>query len=647
MNNRILSPFIVFFIASFFASSVFAGELKSVPLTNINTELIHREFIGNDASENETDVGYIRFCQEFSDLSRFNTFGVDMPMSMYIPVSKQIMSMYDGVEITAIYCAVGSTTRTEVPIEIFLGTDMGHLQYSQAATLPGTGEMTRIELDKPFVVDGTKDLCFGFNIDSLEGDYPILTDGAVKSYGELCGVVRYEAGSSYSFMRMSESDLGNLMLYAEYSGKVEKKLVPWITYTGTPQRIMSAYPETTIPYEIDIYNMGTVPISSVEAEVSINAGEPVTFTGKKFIGPGAANYIMADLTVPNMPGKYNMLFRLKKINDEPVNPDLVEEFYHPLYVIPTDIKYTQRVVCEEFTGTWCGICPEGIWGMEYMNKKYPDTFIGLPIHYDDNLTSATTYDVVKRYNPNEVFPYMTVNRDEIYSGFKPNPTNLEGLQKQFTSNPAVVDLKVDAIIENNETAKTDVTMTFGVSETKADYRIAIVLLEKDIHAVQTNYYSGGGLGECGGWEFKPYEVGYTFPETVVDMFDAMGLPKSVPSEIEAGMPIVFSYDVPLINVNNKENIQIVAMLIDMQTGCIVNAAKFDSTTNIEKNIQSENIRLSVGKGTLKLTGSYSEAEIFNLSGLKVADITNNEVVNLQSGVYIVRVKERIQKIIIR
>ena len=58
-----------------------------------------------------------------------------------------------------------------------------------------------------------------------------------------------------------------------------------------------------------------------------------------------------------------------------------------LLVAIASAQTTRRVVIEEFTGAWCGACPDAAIKIEEIEHDYPDNTIGLAWHEWDDLRS--------------------------------------------------------------------------------------------------------------------------------------------------------------------------------------------------------------------------------------------------------------------
>ncbi|HYM21255.1 MAG TPA: Omp28-related outer membrane protein [Candidatus Kapabacteria bacterium] len=56
---------------------------------------------------------------------------------------------------------------------------------------------------------------------------------------------------------------------------------------------------------------------------------------------------------------------------------------------------TKKVLLEEFTGSWCGWCPRGIWAIEQLEQKYPNTFIPVAFHNSDPMQIPTGQDTLE------------------------------------------------------------------------------------------------------------------------------------------------------------------------------------------------------------------------------------------------------------
>ncbi len=336
------------------------------------------------------------------------------------------------------------------------------------------------------------------------------------------------------------------------------------------------------------------------------------------------------------------------VNDE-------HEFTTSGEILTQAYQPTKRVVAEETTGTWCGFCPGGIVAMEDMHEKYPDTFIGIAVHGDD-IMAVDNYLSYMYIFTEGLFPQGVVMRKAVC-----DPTQFETYYKQRIHEPAWADISVTAEwTDDTYTALKTVTNTkFATSAEELGMRLALVIIENDVHGTtssynQSNYYSGGRYGEMGGWENKPDPVpakDMYYQEVARHIYDdpEMGIKGSLPNQVTRDVDYKFSRELEMPNnVLVPENCEVVAMLLDSQTGAILNAAKCKiNTSEAVESVKgdalaskvystSEGIRVELQAGV-----AQTSVNVYALDGTLVystisGDATINCPVNGR-GVYLVRI----------
>ncbi len=238
--------------------------------------------------------------------------------------------------------------------------------------------------------------------------------------------------------------------------------------------------------------------------------------------------------------------------------------------------FPRRIVMEEGTGTWCGYCVRGIETIERLSKEYPDNFIGIALHNSDEMANMENYSAIA--NRFSEFPSCIINRtspmDPNYPEVKDVVEKLkDGAEAKITASAVYASKDYSSVTVNTET-------TFGFSDnTTADYRIAYVVVEDNVGPyVQSNYYSGEGLSESDymyGWSQKGAKVKIEFNEVARGIYGGVnGMKGSVPTDIKEGEKYEYEYSFILPkNIQDKNNISIVTLLIDNNSDEIVNADK--------------------------------------------------------------------------
>lgn len=234
-------------------------------------------------------------------------------------------------------------------------------------------------------------------------------------------------------------------------------------------------------------------------------------------------------------------------------------------------RFPRVQVIEEATGTWCGWCVRGIVGMNQLEEKYPDTFIGLAIHGDDPYTTDSYAPFLQRISG---YPFALINRS--YScGTKPEEM-LTAYEAMAALGEAEGEAKiVDAHYTDSKYSAVEVTVEsrFAKSHSKEDYRLAFVVVEDSIRDRQANFYSGGANGEMGGFESLT-DNPYVYLRHVVRLIDAYdGIPGSIPQQITANKTYTYTHTITMPKVKMRRRVSLVVLLLRDGGVSIVNASR--------------------------------------------------------------------------
>lgn len=373
-------------------------------------------------------------------------------------------------------------------------------------------------------------------------------------------------------------------------------------------------------------NLSTKAIKGYKVEYNIDNGETQTIEKTTYLTGGSSTSFSIDVPAINEFGMHTVNMKLVSVNGiedaNPVNNDVVA------YIKVTENSFVRRMVVEEGTGTWCGWCPKGIVAFEYMDEKYPDTFIGIAAH-DRDVFSEDTYAPIQNYF--DSYPNCIINRDQ-QKVCSPLSGNLESEYKNLVRDQAVASMVTSANLEDN-VVHAKVTATFANPGKDLDYRIAFVILEDSITGVtQANAYAGGANGEMGGFENLPNPAPIKFNHVARGIFDYNGIENSMPSEVEVGEFYDFTKDIELPRVQSTKYLSIVALLINGKTGIIDNAAKAHIETGATdiRNNEITNVSIYVTPEGTICCSEEGKLEVFNLQGIQVPGH------NLTHGVYIVK-----------
>ena len=247
--------------------------------------------------------------------------------------------------------------------------------------------------------------------------------------------------------------------------------------------------------------------------------------------------------------------------------------------------YPRKIVMEEATGTWCGWCVRGIETIERMSQEYPDNFIGIGLHSGDAMANPVNYNPITSIF--KAYPNCIFNRNSN-GAVSVDYYSAKRVVEQY-KNDAIAKISSKAVFANSEKSQVKVSTesTFGFSENGASYRIAYVVLEDKVGPyMQNNAYAGNSSYDnpsnyMYNWVQKSSPTEVLFNDVARGIFgSADGVDGSVPKNLTEGVAYSFDYVFTLpTNITNKDNIRIVVLLLDGNTGEILNADQSAVTTD--------------------------------------------------------------------
>ena len=302
-----------------------------------------------------------------------------------------------------------------------------------------------------------------------------------------------------------------------------------------------------------------------------------------------------------------------------------------------------KAVLEEGTGMWCGYCPRGFVGLELMNEKYPDLFVGVSYHNGDILEIMSSTEF-----PSDVpgFPDAWLDRvhetdayhGDDYSGYGFALDDVY-LARSAEIAPASVDVTAEWADDAQQTINVTGTVTFIKDVTGVDYRMAYILVADDLHGegqnwLQSNYFSGDtNYAESEGMDVfvngGSSVAGLHYNDVAVLTSDIKGIAGSLPSDFKTAAPETCTYQFNVADavntsgeniIQDKSKLRVVAVLVDAATGEVLNSNKC-------------NVGGQGGTGiaaTLSQKGEIESVEYFDASGRRVSSPSN--------GLYIKSVK---------
>ena len=379
-----------------------------------------------------------------------------------------------------------------------------------------------------------------------------------------------------------------------------------------------------------LVNHGTANITNIDYELTVGeetltAQARVTLRGPYY---GRTADVKVPMPVLDKKGAYDSSIRVLKVNGQDnLDPNPSTRFTMVYVAEPPKHK----PLMEEYTGTWCQWCPSGMVAMENLNELYGDDFVGLAYHEGDSMEVTSNF-------PNEVsgFPNAYLDRIENVSPFFGTSGQSFGIKDDIE---ACLARKVEADIDvtatwasdDKKTVKVQTTTTFYLDLDTAPYALGYILISDSLKgtgtqwAQQNNYAiftqsAGDDPNLLELTKKKSIIAGMKFNHVaILGKGIQSGLTNSVKAPIVDGEPQTHTYSLTLPTstnlVQDKENLRVVAFLIDKADGSILNA-------------RETRIGAPVGIADVQSEGNNQVVGYYNMQGQRLQ--------RPQSGVVIIR-----------
>lgn len=237
--------------------------------------------------------------------------------------------------------------------------------------------------------------------------------------------------------------------------------------------------------------------------------------------------------------------------------------------------YPRTQVIEEGTGTWCGVCPFGMEVLENLYKEVKDVpYIVIAVHQAQYAYSREPMEVFDyRFLTFQGFPEVWINRKKRTSLFNHEIPLV--LKEQSQKTPFSIKTK----ITKTDTFDYDITLTttLGFDNHNTTLRMQYVLVEDHVGPyMQANYAQNyAQYFPNSAWLNKPNPA-QTYYNDVARAIYPVGESAEregvLPTEMRRGVPMSQTFHIFLPgSVQNANRLRIVGLLLDTQTGEILNA----------------------------------------------------------------------------
>lgn len=462
-----------------------------------------------------------------------------------IRLTEDMLKAYKGKKISAVEVGLSESTNGVMPV--ICKDDNRNLVADQDAFDLESG-WQKMQLTKPVEIDGSAlyvgcaykgDTFLGFAQGSMSGIY-------------------LDQGNGFQL----EQGLENLIFCVRLH--IEDAQLPMNAFVIAPDALDADKGET-VTISGDLVNTSPEEIWHLSLKYYIDNELVAEKDYNRQLAKGELMNFEQSIKVPEVPGEYTLDIIAKDLNSM-ADAAYVKQIN--LYVMGEGFE--RRVVIEEGTGTWCPWCVVGIVGIEKMKEKYPDNFIAIGVHADDEMSNIENYEPIQSMFTS--YPSALVNR--LYTVYPSEYSLQEEIEKYMKKAKAKVEASMYQDESEHNTVVVDTKTIFGA---KADnhYGLSYAVIENKVGPYrQANGYSGSD-SPMGGFESMGARVSWLYDDVARGLYGSVdGVSGSLPDKIDANTEYEYSYKIQLpSNISNYDNVEVVVMLIDQINGEIVNAAK--------------------------------------------------------------------------
>ena len=406
---------------------------------------------------------------------------------------------------------------------------------------------------------------------------------------------------------------GNISVQAVVEGTFDGNAVTTGDYG---QQIVPMGGTTTI--SLPVHNLGRNGISSIGYTVTTDGktgDEQLLQLPKAFTQFNGYTTIDLPVSAAAQEGTEERVFTITKVNGQPNEAQAGTKASG--LIASTSKSVTRRIAVEEYTGTACGWCPRGMVAMEQMRKAYPEQFIGIAVHQYNN--SDPMYIEQYAVLSFSGAPQCTMDRI-IYIDPSEAPSYINAL----LSIPAKAGVEVSGQWTGDN--KVEATATVSSLIDGGRYGLEFVLVADSLKGSgtawnQSNYYyqytaaqGGAEVADfCKGGKYGRSSVSGLYFNDVAIASSYTGYENQIePLVVAEEQPATVSYtlslptNTTLANAIKKEQVSVVALVIDHYDGIIVNSAKAPIGTE-----------LSAIKSVASAAGSQQPVARYSLDGRKL------------------------------
>lgn len=576
------------------------------------------------------------------NVTSFQNQSVGMKIAQAFEMTDEVVQRFAGNQITGVFFYTGynpdrstqdNLVNTIQKATLFLAYDLQNFEpfYTQEVNLPSNAlTLQKFNLTTPYTIEADKPVYVGFyyalsSVNDATIIFDYMNHGNDVS-GGWCGIKPVGATSEWQFDNYSDQ-IGFFCVGATLTGTTLPQNE--MSVLGVNSVVPSVYENEQFAIQLIAQNDASNVITSIEVSTKVGDNDPIveTFNTEGISYNQAVMGEIEGLTYGIAgPDPVPVTVTVTKINGND-NTSATPSATGYIQVVPAGKGFDRNVVIEEFTGTWCGYCPQGILTMEAIPEHYPNgNVIPVAVHNGDDMVSSSYKWVDQKYSGGS-YPSAILNRYESVEQIFP-AANCFAQIDAFAQAPAPAKVTANAAI--NETGDgivfdTKTSFAYDMENANEKYVLAFGLTENKVGPYnQHNYFTSDNTGALPGFSGTTEWVSVLYNDVARQYNNRNGVNGSVPANVVAGQEYDYHYNMkilastPLGDINNLNG---VVYLINKSTGMVENACM----------VTSAQIAGIEGVEADSVVDPNAPVEYFNLQGIRIAEPTQGLYIRRQGS----------------
>lgn len=312
---------------------------------------------------------------------------------------------------------------------------------------------------------------------------------------------------------------------------------------------------------------------------------------------------------------------------------------------------TRRVVLEEMTGTTCQFCPQGHVVIEHLENEFGDRFIPIAVH---SYTGGTFYSE-EAFNYSQFLGLSAAPTAVIDRMYLASPLNADyemidtkggrlwyDIVAERIGSYADADISIGKIEATDGKFNVKTSVKYAYDANNLNVNLFAVVMEDNLKARQQNAFVNSTAPIMADWEAGgPYgtpNAPYTYTSVMRGTYGSTfnGTGGFIPASVTAGesYEAEISFPVP-VDVKEISNTKVAVVMIDANTGQVVNAACGKTNTSGVEDVAAEaDVRISAeGEGVAVRGNGNVAATAYSADGRVLASASGDDEVILLLGAH--------------